>query len=187
VNKHTINYQLPRARLPRRLAALFYDSLVMTAVLLGASALVLPLSHGRDPAVTGPFLSAYLLVVSFGFCAWFWTHGGQSLGMRAWRVKLACIDGSPLGWRTALARFALGLPAWALLLGGAVYRSYAKHATLPEPLAGLGDAPGIWLVLLGAAWLILDHSSWSWRDRWSHTTVFGLPRRDAALRSGDAA
>lgn len=186
MNKHTINYQLPRAQLPRRLAALFYDALVMTAVLLGASALALPLTHGRDPAITGPFLSIYLLSVSFGFSAWFWTHGGQTLGMRAWRVKLARFDAKPLDWRAALLRFLLGLPAWIVLLGGLIYGTYAEHINLPDWLRGMETLPSWWIIALGGAWIVLDHSPWSWRDRWSDTTVFRIPREAKKVKSDDA-
>jgi len=48
----------------------------------------------------------YLLGLACLFFCWFWTHGGQTLGMRAWRVKLICADGAPVSWRKALLRFA---------------------------------------------------------------------------------
>ena len=49
------------------------------------------------------------------FCG-FWVHGGQTLGMRAWRLRVVRDDGHPLGWARAMARFAAGIVA-ALPLG----------------------------------------------------------------------
>jgi uncharacterized RDD family membrane protein YckC len=58
------------------------------------------------------------------FFTWFWVHGGQTLGMKAWRLRLVGPGGAAVGWRTALIRFAAGvlsaLPAglglwWAAL------------------------------------------------------------------------
>jgi uncharacterized RDD family membrane protein YckC len=47
------------------------------------------------------------------FYTWFWTHGGQTLGMRAWRIRVHRDDGAPLRWRDALLRFGA---AWLAVL-----------------------------------------------------------------------
>ena len=53
-----------------------------------------------------------------------WSRGGQTIGMRAWRLRVVSADGSTLPWPRALLRFALALPsllacglgfAWCLL------------------------------------------------------------------------
>jgi uncharacterized RDD family membrane protein YckC len=38
------------------------------------------------------------------FFTGFWWRGGQTLGMRAWRLKVVRMDGSPLRWSDALKR-----------------------------------------------------------------------------------
>ncbi len=78
----------PVIRFPRRLAALVYDSLVLAALWMAATLPVLALTGGE--AVTGGvwLYRFYLLVIAGVFFGWFWTHGGQTLGMRAWRAKL---------------------------------------------------------------------------------------------------
>ncbi|MEX2164154.1 MAG: RDD family protein [Sulfuricaulis sp.] len=55
----------------------------------------------------------YLLAICFLFYAGFWIRGGQTLGMRAWRLKLVAQNGAPIGWAIAVKRFAL---AWISLL-----------------------------------------------------------------------
>jgi uncharacterized RDD family membrane protein YckC len=62
-----------------------------------------------------PLFRCYLLGVIVGFFCWFWLRGGQTLGMRAWRVMLVRDDGAPLTLRDALLRQAAALLSWASL------------------------------------------------------------------------
>jgi uncharacterized RDD family membrane protein YckC len=39
-----------------------------------------------------------------GFFVWFWRNGGQTIGMRAWRLRLFSISDKPFGYRRALLR-----------------------------------------------------------------------------------
>ncbi|WJW74905.1 RDD family protein [Thiohalobacter sp. IOR34] len=105
---------LPHAGLLRRLAAMCYDSLLLLAVLFVASALVLPFTGGEAVAPGNPFFSTYLLFVCYFFFAWFWIHGGQTLGMRAWRLRVQRPDGGPISWAQALLRFFAAIPSLAL-------------------------------------------------------------------------
>lgn len=111
------NPPLPRpllAGLPRRLAAIVYDSLLLTGVLFVAGALALGLAAAllgsealkfHNPLAGNPFFSTYLLLVCFFFYGGFWTCGGQTLGMRAWRLRVQRRDGRGIGWWQALLRF----------------------------------------------------------------------------------
>jgi uncharacterized RDD family membrane protein YckC len=54
-----------------------------------------------------------LFAVVVLFFAGFWAHGGQTLGMRAWRIRVVRDDGSALTWPRAAARLALGFVAAA--------------------------------------------------------------------------
>lgn len=106
------------ATLARRLAAMFYDALLLLAILFFATLMVLPLNHGDAVAPNNPVYSSYLLIASFFFYAWFWTHGGQTLGMRAWKLRIQTLDGRKINWRHALLRFLAAIPSWALLGAG---------------------------------------------------------------------
>ena len=61
-------------------------------------------------------MQLYLLGCPFVFFGWFWTHGGQTLGMRAWRLRLLDAEGGPVTWRQSLLRVA-GAYLSALALG----------------------------------------------------------------------
>lgn len=94
--------------IPRRLGALFYDAVLLIAVLFLATAIALAVTKGHlDNHGVG--FRIYLLVVIFGFYTWFWTHGGQTLGMRTWRIRVENLDGSNIRWWQAVARLAIAL------------------------------------------------------------------------------
>ena len=97
------------------MAAVCYDALLLLAVLFLATALALPFNAGQAFAGGQFAYPIYLLAVGFGFYAWFWTHGGQTLGLRAWKIKLRTIDGQLPTWRHAAIRFLAGLLSWACL------------------------------------------------------------------------
>jgi uncharacterized RDD family membrane protein YckC len=88
----------------RRLAAMLYDGILLTALLFVATAIItLPLGYP-----SGVLLFVFQLFI-FGvlpliFFAGFWVRGGQTLGMRAWRLKLVRIDGADVNWGDALKR-----------------------------------------------------------------------------------
>lgn len=96
---------LPSAGLVKRFAAMFYDSLLLLGVLMGVNALVLTLNRGE--AIQSNWYSLFNLLVVYVFFAWFWTHGGQTLGMRAWRLKAVTNDGQLLSWQQSAVRLAL--------------------------------------------------------------------------------
>jgi uncharacterized RDD family membrane protein YckC len=91
----------------RRLGAIVYDALLLCATLFIATALVLPVTGGVAVAGGNPLFSLYLLLICFLFYGWFWTHGGQTLGMRAWKFRVQQHDGRPISWWAAGVRFAL--------------------------------------------------------------------------------
>ncbi|HED15073.1 MAG TPA: RDD family protein [Gammaproteobacteria bacterium] len=94
------------AGLGRRLGALLYDSLLLVAVLLLAG-LPLPLipESVQHQWPIQLLIRGYLLLVSFVFFARFWTHSGQTLGMRTWHLFMITSQGQPPGWGRALLRF----------------------------------------------------------------------------------
>ena len=116
-----MDFDIAQARTPgllRRLAALLYDAVLLFGLLLLAAGLaIIPymtLVDSDFPAHAWWF-RAWLLVVIGGFYAWFWTHGGQTLGMSAWRLRLVRADGG----RPSLADALLRLTCAALALAPA--------------------------------------------------------------------
>jgi len=104
------------ASLFKRLAALFYDSLLLLASWFIGIALLLPLTGGTAFSANNPLITTYLLFISFFFYGWFWMHGGQTLGMRAWRLQLHNLRPGPFSWWQILLRFLVAIPS-GLLFG----------------------------------------------------------------------
>ena len=98
------------AGLFRRLMAMLYDSFLLLSVLLFASALALLVTRGTLD-YHHPLFRSYLFIICFSFYAWFWIHGGQTLGMRAWRLRVQRLDGKPITLWQALLRFLSAIPS----------------------------------------------------------------------------
>jgi uncharacterized RDD family membrane protein YckC len=100
----------------RRLAAILYDAVLVLALVAAAFTLVyLPLALGlgledlRQYPLYRHAMTAWMLFVGIGFHLWFWTHGGQTLGMRAWRMRLFSSDGAKVSLKQALIRYAIAI------------------------------------------------------------------------------
>ena len=141
--------ELPPPGFPRRLGAMFYDTLLLLALLMMLSYPYVWLTGGDKPGlIVKTLYQFYLLAICFFFYAGFWVRGGQTLGLRTWRMKLVRDDGGPITWAIALKRFVL---AWLSLLC-------------------LG---------LGFLWVIYDRDKLAWHDRLSGTRLIRLPNTKA--------
>jgi len=106
---------LHRAGLFRRLAAIAYDSLLIAAIWMLVGSIHL-YAFGIVQAATSlknNILFALVLAVYFGFFCWFWMKNGQTLGMRAWRIKLQNIHPGELTLRQCLIRLCAAVPSLA--------------------------------------------------------------------------
>ena len=113
----------------RYLAAIFYDLILVIAVYFVATAILLPFNQGE--AIRSSFLfPVYLLSVSFLFYGWFWTHGGQTLGLRAWKLRLVNHNQKDINWKQAFVRYLTACLAWLALGLGIFWRLWQKdHKT----------------------------------------------------------
>jgi len=99
------------AALPRRLASLCYEALLLAAVLFCAALpfaafeSALAMSHVRI------VFQLYLALVAGAYLVWQWLRGGQTLAMKTWRLKLVSAGAAPLTPKQAVLRYiaALGL------------------------------------------------------------------------------
>ncbi|MDT8406940.1 MAG: RDD family protein [Methylococcales bacterium] len=96
---------MSQVSLLRRLAAVFYDALVCLSVLFFAAGLAIALHGGQ--AFTGDdyIFRAYLLVIAFFYYGGFWVYGGQTIGLKAWKLKLVGLSSAPVTWRQVVLRF----------------------------------------------------------------------------------
>jgi len=128
-----------RMSLWRLFAALFYDLILLFAVWFFA-ALVILILLGADFGHTHAF-QLYLYAIGMLYFTGFWTHGGQTLGLRTWRLRVTGPDGrSGISWKQALIRAVTAQLSW-LAFG------------------------------LGYLWALWDREGLTWQDRLSGTRV----------------
>jgi len=101
------------ASLLRRLAAMVYEGLVVAAILLIAGFPFAGASIGRLEGLTRHLFQAYLFLVLGLYFVWCWRRGGQTLPMKAWKLRVVDARGRPLETSRAILRYALA----ALALG----------------------------------------------------------------------
>jgi uncharacterized RDD family membrane protein YckC len=101
----------------RRVAALVYDLLLLAALLMIFTGGALFFTHGAAvvPATAGAWVYAYragLIGVIGGYYLINWLRSGQTLGMRAWRLRVVTEEGRPLALKAAVLRAVFGALAW---------------------------------------------------------------------------
>jgi uncharacterized RDD family membrane protein YckC len=102
-----------------RLACLFYEALVVLAIVI--IGLIIP--HALIGVAAGivagsRVLLAHLFLMLLFYFAWQWLHGGQTLAMKTWKIRLVSADGGPLRPAQALLRFAVAWPGTLLFGAG---------------------------------------------------------------------
>lgn len=108
-----------------------YEAMLLFGVLFMATWLFSTLLQQRHALYLRGALQDWLFVVLGVYFVWFWTHGGQTLAMKTWRIRVVDKHGAALSWARALLRYLL---VWLWFLPGLA-------------LARLLDAQG-WMLLL---------------------------------------
>jgi uncharacterized RDD family membrane protein YckC len=109
------------APLRLRLFAGLYDLLPLLGIWFVAGLLALLITAGTlDPRrVEHKFIvQALVFVLTTAYFVVSWTRGGQTIGMRAWRLRVVGADGRPLPLARALLRFVVALVSLAALGAG---------------------------------------------------------------------
>ena len=159
--KHLTN--CPPASLLKQFLAMLYDSFLIAAVLFGATAILLPFNKGE--AITGPIFSFYLLLVVFIFYSWFWHKSGQTLGMKAWKIRIISEDGFNPQWPVGFLRLIFAtLPPAMIITLNYLFEFIPNNRTLA--------AAACFTFLLGYLWRLIR--PYTWHDRLSQTRVIDI-------------
>ncbi|HET7268731.1 MAG TPA: RDD family protein [Oleiagrimonas sp.] len=107
----------------RRLAGLVYDLVAVVAIVMVVGMICLIATHGSlvpdsHHGVTAWWYSPLQYLVVAAYFVVSWLRGGQTLGMRPWRMVLRMSDGTPVRPGPAIARVvAVSLPMLLLSIG----------------------------------------------------------------------
>ena len=125
---HKIVESMPKPGFFKRLLVICYDLLLLLGVVFVASFvfLLVPDAISQSIAVRAVKV-AYLIVVVFCFYGWFWTHGGQTLGMKVWNLYLIDMHGKFLRWPHACLRFVCAIFAWLPMGLGFTWILLSRH------------------------------------------------------------
>lgn len=167
--------QPPTAHYPslfRRLASLGYEGLIVAAILVagglafyGAAALLrsIGMATGVPTSLERVLLQVFLAALLGAYFVRSWSRGGQTLAMKAWKLRLVRTDGSVVGAGQALLRFVLA--GLVLGAGAAAAMWLWRHP---------GSVPG-WLGALPAVvdlgWILSDRERQFLHDRLTRTRV----------------
>lgn len=114
------------AGLGRRLGSLCYEALLLSAILFMGGWAFLFVSRKLDPALAHPLFQLFLVAVSAAYFIYCWMHGGQTLPMKTWHIRLVTRSGGAISLKTGICRYSFALIGislfglgfiWALLDG----------------------------------------------------------------------
>jgi uncharacterized RDD family membrane protein YckC len=128
------NSELRYAGLFRRMFAISYDCFLLIAILFIVSAIATALNNGKAIEAGDTLYPVFVLLIfglSYLYFAWFWIHGGQSLGMKTWRIQLRRDQAengisTGIGWTAAAIRFFSALFSWGIFGLGFLWSFFDK-------------------------------------------------------------
>lgn len=143
-----------------------YEAMLLFGVVAVTGALFSVLFQQRHALYLRHALQIWLLFVITCYFIWFWTHGGQTLAMKTWRIRLVTAKGGQVDVKRAFFRY---LISWLWILPGLA-------------LAWLVDARNWALaivpaanILLWAVTIYLDPNRQFLHDRLAGTRVINTP------------
>ena len=162
------------AGLFRRFAAGFYDGLLLLAMVIICIGLFLAVSGGLNSKIG--VLHAPSLLERLGnltvltaiptlYFGYGWRKAGQTLGMKAWKIRAEYQDGTLLHWGGVLRRLGCAAPFYLLLLMaslGFMQKRYVLAFALGLPM------------LTNVVWLLWKRQG-ALHDVWSGTRVVVVP------------
>lgn len=109
------------AGLRRRIASFMYEGVLLFGVVFVSGYLYSALTQQRNAMQGQHGLQAFMFLVLGIYFGWFWSHGGQTVAMKAWHVRVVDSRMRALSQSRALLRYLLSwlwfLPALLLAFG----------------------------------------------------------------------
>ena len=106
-----------------------------------------------------PLFQFYLLLVMGFYFIWFWTHGGQTLAMQTWKMRVVTADGDKLEMRQAIVRY---------LLAVSIVLLFAVAGVL------LFGVVGVLFFCVGFMWALFDRDRQFLHDRLAGTRIVNI-------------
>ncbi|UJP05412.1 MAG: RDD family protein [Nitrosomonas sp.] len=95
--------------LKRKAICLIYEAFLLLAVLFIASLIFHLIVRDTQAVYFKPLFQCYLFLVMGYYYTWFWTHGGQTLAMQTWKIRVVTTNGHLLTRTKAITRYLCSL------------------------------------------------------------------------------
>lgn len=99
------------ASLSRRLTSMLYEGLVIFSILLVGFLLPQIVFSGFGLQLSGKQLWLHVILVLMVYFVWCWLHGGQTLPMKTWKLRIVGTNGEKLRPLQAVFRYLLAWPS----------------------------------------------------------------------------
>lgn len=96
---------MTNASLLRRLCAIFYDTLIILAIILIGTACLILLNKGQAISPGNIYYQWFLIILIASYFIGFWVNGSQTIGMKAWNLRVLNSEMQRLNFWLALLRF----------------------------------------------------------------------------------
>ncbi|SAK40596.1 RDD family protein [Caballeronia calidae] len=151
--------------LRRRLATMLYEGVILFGVVFIAGYLFSTLTQQKNGLTHHNWLMSWIGIVLAAYFVYFWTHGGQTLPMKTWRLKIVDAHGQPIKPARALTRYVL---AWLWFLPPLALHPLLSLA-VPQTLAVFAAWVALWAA---AVWL--DPARQFLHDRLAGTRIVAV-------------
>ena len=110
----------------KRLLAIIYDLVLLTAICFSVAVIVsifttFIMNNGNAITEEHPFyimnqiiMLSTIFITGFLFYVWFWTHGGQTLGMKTWMLRLVSENEQKISRKQAAIRALAAVLSWCV-------------------------------------------------------------------------
>lgn len=127
----------PSPGVGRHLACLLYEFLVVVSVLLIGFLMPQIVLSGFGMPIAPKLMWLHIFLLLLFYFVWFWVHGGQTLPMKTWKLRITDMGGGPLRPAQAILRYCA---AWPSILCGGIGLIWAifdrNHLFLHDRIAG---------------------------------------------------
>lgn len=121
----------------RRMLALAYEFLLLLGVWFIAAFLFHLVFRDTSAEYFRPLFQFYLLFIGGIYFIWFWTHGGQTLAMQTWKLRLVSVNGGKVATQQAMVRYLMAVIGISFLGFGLLWALFDRDRQfLHDKLAG---------------------------------------------------
>ena len=121
----------------RRILCMVYEFLLLIAVLFIAGVIFHLIYHETDAPYFRLIFQFYLLSVAGIYLIWFWIHGGQTLAMQTWKIRVISANGGKMNIWQAILRYFFTVTSISFFGCGIIWALFDREGQfLYDRLAG---------------------------------------------------